>query len=81
MIDSTHICSKEDLYQQLHTFLHFPDYFGYNLDALSDILEEISEPITLTILNIKNLEQNLGISFCERFLQLFRDNDVPILLS
>lgn len=77
-LDSTQIYKKEDLYENLNSFLHFPDYFGYNLDALHDWLEETNEPITLIIDQPKILEEHLGILFYQKFLQVFQDIGISI---
>jgi RNAse (barnase) inhibitor barstar len=36
------IKSKEELIEKLCLALHFPDYFGFNWDALSDCLTDLS---------------------------------------
>lgn len=41
-IDGRHIQSMDDLYDQLRDALSLPDYFGRNLDALYDILSDLS---------------------------------------
>lgn len=40
--------------------LHFPSYYGGNLDALWDILSTTSEPATLTLVHPEKLHENLG---------------------
>ena len=78
ILDSTTINTTSDLYNQLNTFLHFPDYFGYNLDALYDILTEIDEPITLEINNSICLKETLGVTFYNNLLRGFGDIGIPI---
>lgn len=78
ILDSTTINTTSDLYNQLNTFLHFPDYFGYNLDALYDRLTEINEPITLKITNPIFLEKNLGTVFYHHFLRVCENAGIPI---
>ena len=40
-IDLTGKRTKTDLHRQIAEALHFPPYYGYNLDALSDCLTDI----------------------------------------
>lgn len=80
ILDSTQINTKTDLYDQLNSFLHFPDYFGYNLDALHDILTEIDEPITLEIINSPCLKETLGETFYKNMLQVFEASAARIFL-
>lgn len=40
IINLTEINSKKDLFTELQTLLHFPDYFGHNWDALNDCLKD-----------------------------------------
>lgn len=76
ILDSVQISSTKDLYEQLDSFLHFPDYFGYNLDALYDIISETNESVSLTIINLKKLEANLGNTYCQKLLQVFQHNNI-----
>ncbi|HPI54933.1 MAG TPA: barstar family protein [Chitinophagaceae bacterium] len=41
-LDGRHIQSMDDFYDQLQDALSLPDYFGRNLDALFDILSDLS---------------------------------------
>lgn len=40
IINLEQINDKKDLFIQLQTLLHFPDYFGHNWDALNDCLKD-----------------------------------------
>lgn len=47
IIDCTQIHSKEDLHRLFREILCFPDWYGNNLDALSDCLNELSGKVRL----------------------------------
>ncbi|KMQ67549.1 barnase inhibitor [Chryseobacterium sp. FH2] len=52
-IDFTDIGDYEDFYAQLKEKLTLPDYFGDNLDALSDIITgELEMPLHLEFVNM-----------------------------
>lgn len=78
ILDSLKINTTSDLYEQLNSFLHFPDYFGYNLDALYDRLTEINEPITLKINDSIHLKEILGDSFYQNFLRVFQTIGISV---
>ena len=40
-IDLTDLESAEEFYKRLGEQIELPDYFGYNLDALHDVLSEM----------------------------------------
>ena len=42
IIDGNHTQHIADFYAQIAKDLHFPDYFGKNLDALNDCLSDLS---------------------------------------
>ena len=48
-IDCTLIPDKAALHQALAQALHFPNYYGNNLDALYDCLTDILEDTTLIL--------------------------------
>ncbi|RRA49352.1 barstar family protein [Acidipila sp. EB88] len=37
--------SEQDMHMSLFSVFHFPDYYGMNLDALSDVFTEIEVPL------------------------------------
>lgn len=47
--------TKEDAHRLLKHKLHFPDYYGNNLDALMDCLTDVREPTRLILFNQKSL--------------------------
>ena len=54
------ITDREVLHDTLIQLLRFPQYYGRNLDALYDLLSEISEDSELLILDSDALRENLG---------------------
>ena len=48
-VDCTQIADKAALHRALARELHFPDYYGNNLDALYDCLTDIQEETTLAL--------------------------------
>lgn len=52
-IDFTDIGDEEDFYTQLKQKMELPDYFGYNLDALADVISgDIPLPLHLEFVNM-----------------------------
>ncbi len=66
-----YIDSKSDLLEQLKTKLNFPDYFGYNWDALNDCLADFSwieqKNITIVHTELPDLD-NIDMSIYVRIL-------------
>ena len=50
-LDGAVLASKEALHQTLAQALAFPDWYGGNLDALFDCLTDLSEEVSITLLN------------------------------
>ena len=59
ILDGTTAPTKEALHQHLARELHFPDWYGGNLDALFDCLTSVTEEVTLT-LDEASLAEALG---------------------
>lgn len=52
-IDFSEIADSEDFYTELKSKLTLPDYFGDNLDALSDVISgELEMPLRLEFVNM-----------------------------
>ena len=64
--------TKEALHAYVARKLHFPDYYGNNLDALHDCLSERSTPLHITVTYTERLKENLG-NYGETFLQVLQD--------
>ena len=68
VIDCGTIRTKEAFHAALSQALHFPAWYGGNLDALHDALTEIDEDIQLTLLHFDDMKN------CRRgFLRVFTD--------
>lgn len=59
-LDGKRITGKAALHDLLQQSFSFPDYYGRNLDALYDLLTEISVPTEIQIINVDLLQQQLG---------------------
>ena len=60
-LDCSIITDREILHDILMEQFHFPEYYGRNLDALYDLLTDISEDTEVIILNSDSLRENLGV--------------------
>ena len=60
VMDCGKIRTKEDFHSALAKVLHFPDWYGGNLDALHDLLTEIGTDTTLQLHSWADAEAALG---------------------
>ena len=65
-IDCKEIHEKAQLHALIADKLHFPDWYGGNLDALFDALTDICEPLELTVTSFSDLTERLG-SYADAF--------------
>jgi ribonuclease inhibitor len=78
------ISSLEDLYDQMTRQLHFPDYFGRNLDALWDVLTaDLEGPVEIVWEDSTASRKSMGKTF-EKVAALLREvekerNDFRVL--
>ena len=70
-INGETILHKTMLHDDLKEALHFPRWYGKNLDALYDCLTDLSEDTVLLLSNRSSLQQNLGV-YEERFERVLR---------
>ena len=59
-LDGQFMTDRTALHDLLQKSFSFPDYYGRNLDALYDLLTEISVPTEIQIINVDLLQQQLG---------------------
>lgn len=68
------IKNKEDLHKTLAKGLHFPLYYGNNLDALYDILvNDTSAESVIKLKSIDILKARVGHEYLEKFVQTIND--------
>ena len=61
--------TKEKAHRQLKRRLGFPDYYGANLDALSDCLSELG-PAEITLTHAAYLKKKLGGAYAAKLLSV-----------
>lgn len=67
---------KMDSIQNTHTYLkesmELPEYYGENLDAMYDVLSDISENTFVFVLNSQQMRESLG-DYSARMEQVWED--------
>lgn len=69
VIDGEKIEDKESLWDAVGEVIELPEYFGNNLDALSDVLQERGIQGKIKVLNKERLIDKLG-DYGKIFLQI-----------
>ncbi len=64
---------KKQMHEHIAKVLHFPQYYGKNLDALYDCLSEIDTDTCIGIYYDKNSE---NYAYVKRILQVFDDIEI-----
>ncbi|MMZ57835.1 Barstar [compost metagenome] len=72
ILNGKEIYTVEDLHAVLKAKLHFPDYYGENLDALWDCLSEWTSPLKIEWRNFRESEAKLG-TYASDVKQLFNE--------
>jgi RNAse (barnase) inhibitor barstar len=70
-LDLTKMTSQEKAHAYLKELLHFPEYYGANLDALNDCLGEITTPTIIKIPKALADGRHLG-NFGVRLVKVLR---------
>ena len=80
IIDGREIQDRRQLHEVLAAQLHFPEWYGKNLDALYDCLPDIHEETVIRLLNLEELDEHLG-DYTERFYRVISraEADTPWL--
>ena len=76
-VDLGSVTNREELHNLLAQSLHFPEYYGRNLDALFDLLTEPHEMWSLTFKNSASAKAAIGEYF-DRFRQTVLDAEEEI---
>ena len=71
-LDGKEMTSRKQAHLYIAKKLGFPDYYGCNLDALSDCLGEIGVRTKITLKNYREFEENLG-AYSKGFVRVFED--------
>ena len=71
-VDGDQITDRSMLHDLLAEALHFPAYYGRNLDALYDMLSSTSKETVICIRNQEQLGVHLG-TYAEGFFEVLRD--------
>lgn len=73
LVLTAEVCStKELLHQHIADELHFPAWYGGNLDALHDCLTDLREDVSIRIPNADELEAVLG-PYARRLMRVLVD--------
>ena len=72
LLDGEKIKSSADMHRAFKKALHFPDWYGNNLDALNDMLTEATDEIGVILVNTDKLAESLGWRW-EMLLRLLVD--------
>lgn len=60
IIDGARMADRQSAHDYLAARLELPEYYGRNLDALSDCLTELGRPTLLVLYRPETLRENLG---------------------
>ena len=72
LLDGNAILDRETLHDTLATGLCLPPWYGRNLDALYDCLNDVQEETVVVLRDRAALEEHLG-SYGRRFMRLLEE--------
>lgn len=70
VLDGNKMTSKEEAHEYIAKELQFPDYYGKNLDALEDCLEDMPADTVIEILFKDAARDNLG-KYADKIFRIF----------
>lgn len=73
IFDGEQITDSDSLNITLKRVLNFPDYYGYNLDALHDCLTDVCEEVMIYVKNTEALREKLG-DYADSFVKVLQDS-------
>ena len=78
ILEAELLATKELAHEYLKDKLDFPEYYGKNLDALFDCLEEMEED---TIIEIQNYSKELEATYYRDILRVMKAAEINIVYS
>lgn len=75
ILNAEKLKDKEEAHEYLKEMLNLPEYYGRNLDALSDCLTDYDEELKITILNYQKTD-----SYGTKILNVLRHTDIEVEL-
>ena len=71
-LEADYLNDKETMSSYMAELFSFPSYFGRNLDAVYDLLSEVSEDTIFTI-DLEALQEIVSNEYAYRFLKMLVD--------
>ncbi len=72
ILDGSVMTSREKAYRHIGRQLHFPEYFGKNLDATHDLLTDmyVNEDTIIILMNARKMKKSLG-EYGDKLIDVF----------
>ena len=71
VLDGTEMKDRQTAHEYISRQLGFPDYYGCNLDALSDCLSEMKRNSCIVLTDSDEIEKKLGRVYADRLMSVF----------
>ena len=72
IINGSEMTTRDRAHEYLKEMLNFPEYYGKNLDALCDLLNEKTAPVEIRLINSLDMVKLLG-PYGNLLLDVFKD--------
>ena len=76
VLDAECMQTEEEAHKYLRKQLHFPEYYGENLDALYDCLTDMEDVAII----FRNFDKMNG-SYAVRILRVIEDTEIPCYIE